>query len=116
MVKIFNCSLAFLMLYASCKDYRCDLKRIRGKNRLEISECLRNVVSDRQFFLSARTHLYEYQNGLLELIGNLQSGDSVLVRETSMREGKNKVVLWFKKEKNDWIVIDKLEIPPNVAY
>ena len=116
MVKVHFSYFILLLLCASCKDSQCDLKNIKNKNRSDINDCLVGVVADEQFYLSSKTSLYEYQNGLLDLIKNLPSGDSILVRETMMQKEKRKVIIWFIKGTNDWVVANNLEIAPGVDY
>jgi hypothetical protein len=100
----------------SCKSNKCDISNIRNKRWSEINECFENIIGDKQFFLGKRTDLYEYQNSLLDLVKDVPAGDSILVREISVRDGNNKIVVWLKREEGEWIIVDRLNIPPNVEY
>ncbi|HWK02138.1 MAG TPA: hypothetical protein VNS58_00805 [Puia sp.] len=109
--------ILLVLLMVSCKTDDCDSQRILNKSISEISKCLQDsVASDSRFFISAKSNLYEFQNGLLDKIKKLPPNDSLEVRQIRVKHRKSTTYIWLESSRNTWVVFDVLTFSDNTKF
>ena len=117
LVKNITLFVFVISIAVSCNNSIVTDNKIIGEKESIVIKKYGNPKKDTIYEITKDTELREYQSNLSGLLLKSKQSDTMLIKEMYWCDNPAyKLIVWFKKDGDNWVVVDNIKYKNNISF